>query len=109
MAQVQTSAATVVRLVGLKGVAVEEVSTSRTGVEYTQRLTVWLGEGHGLNVGDKAKFSGLLSVKTREYNDKTYADVALSNGRYDPESLMYASDVLPPKSAPEGWGVEDDF
>lgn len=85
----------------------EEVSTSRDGREFKMYFTVWLGEGHGLRVGDSARFTGSLGAKTREYDGKTYMDLSISNGRYDPATLKSSNDVS--QAMPDGWGEEDGF
>jgi hypothetical protein len=81
MAEVRTGMATVERLAGAKGVGIDEVQTSASGNDFHLHMTVWLAENHGLQVGDRARFWGRLSTKTREYNGKTYVDVNLNDGQ----------------------------
>lgn len=85
--EVRTNMATVERLVGGKGVAIVEVTTYQTSQEFKMHATVWLGEGHGLQVGDRARFYGQLRAKTREYQGTWYADVSLSDAQVLPGTL----------------------
>ncbi|WP_157509473.1 hypothetical protein [Glaciibacter superstes] len=81
MAEARTNEATVKRLVGGKGVSIEEVITGDNGQEFKSFFTVWLGDGHGLNVGDRARFYGQLSAKRTEKEGRVYFDMQLSRGQ----------------------------
>lgn len=80
MAEVRTHLATVKRMAGGKGVTVEEVVQSGER-QFKSFFTVWLGDGHGLNVGDQARFYGELSTKKTEKDGKTYFDLNLNQGQ----------------------------
>jgi hypothetical protein len=80
MAETRTQEATVKRLLGDKGVSVEEVITKGER-QFTTYFAVWLNEGHGLNVGDRARFYGQLSTKKTEKDGKVYFDLNLSDGQ----------------------------
>ena len=96
MAEVRTNPATVTRIVGSRGVAIEEVTGEKDGKEFKNRFTVWVGEGHGLNEGDKARFYGEIGMKSREHNDKTYWDMVISKAQVLEGTLVRA-----PRPAPE--------
>lgn len=80
MAEIRTQKATVQRLAGSKGVTVKE-TTIVGEKEFSLYFTVWLGEGHGLNVGDVARFYGEFSWKKTEKNGNTYVDLNLNRGQ----------------------------
>lgn len=104
MAEVRTYPARVTRLAGSKGVAVEEVR--RDGErEFKSYFTVWLGEGHGLQVGDEARFYGQLSVKKSEKGERVYVDVMINGGRVVEGSLVRAerSESWVPSGEGAGW------
>jgi hypothetical protein len=102
VAEVRTYPARVTRLAGAKGVAVEEIR--RDGErEFKSFFTVWLGEGHGLQVGDEARFYGQLSVKKTEKGDRVYVDVMVNNGQVVEGSLVRG---VPAESWRPGGGGE---
>jgi hypothetical protein len=82
MAEIRTDVAVVKRLAGAKGVVVAETHQKRDGSgTVDEYYTVWLGEGHGLRVGDRARFYGKHSKKVTEKNGHTYVDVVLNEGQ----------------------------
>lgn len=86
MAEVRTGPATVKRLLGDKGVSVEEVRVDGER-EFKSYFAVWLQPGHGLQIGDEARFYGQLGVKKTEKDDKVYVDVSISRAQIVEGSL----------------------
>jgi hypothetical protein len=80
VAEIRTHLATVKRMAGSKGVTVEEVVRSGER-EFKSYFTVWLGDGHGLSIGDQARFYGELSTKKTEKGGRTYFDLNLNNAQ----------------------------
>lgn len=101
MAEIRTQMATVTRLAGTKGVTLKE--TVRVGErEFSLYFTAWLGEGHGLNVGDSARFHGEFSWKKTERNGNTYVDLNLNRATILEGTLERAAQ-------PESWvGAGDE-
>ena len=72
-----------------KGASVVETFQKRDGTEGKSYYTAFFDEPHGLEEGATGKFSGLLSAKAREYQDKddnrrVAADIVLNSARYEP-------------------------
>lgn len=107
MAEIRTQIATVKRLAGGKGVTVEEV-VKVGDREFKSFFTVWLGDGHGLSVGDRARFYGQLSVKKTEKDGKTYVDLNLNQAQIVADTLEKAqpreSWMPATDEPPAGWG-----
>jgi len=97
VAEIRTQQATVKRLAGGKGVVVEEI-TKDGDREFKAYFTVWLGDGHGLSVGDAARFYGQHSVKKTEKDGKVYVDVNINRGQVVADTLVKAQ----PR---EAWGA----
>ena len=100
MAEIRTQRATVARLAGSKGVTVKETTTVGER-EFSTYFTVWLGDGHGLNVGDSARFYGDLSVKKNERNGTTYFDLNINRATVLEGTLERAAQ-------PESWVSGND-
>jgi hypothetical protein len=92
---IRTDEATVKRLAGGKGVTVVETRETRDGRSFEEYFTVWLGEGHGLNVGDTARFLGRFSKKVAERNGRTYVDVNVNDATVVEGSLVRAQQPDP--------------
>ncbi|WP_291053683.1 hypothetical protein [Herbiconiux sp.] len=97
---IRTEDATVKRLAGGKGVVVTEVVTLNDGRTFDEYFTVWLGDGHGLAVGDRARFLGRFSKKVTEKGDKTFVDVNLNDAKVVDGTLVKAA------PAADGWGAD---
>ena len=72
-----------------KGASVVETFQKRDGTEGKSYYTAFFDEPHGLDEGATGKFSGLLSAKAREYQDKdgnarVSADIVLNSARFEP-------------------------
>lgn len=70
------------------GASVVETFQKRDGTEGNSYYTAFFDQPHGLEEGATGKFSGLLSVKAREYEDKegntrTSADAVLNSARFE--------------------------
>lgn len=90
MAEIRTGTSKVERLVGGKGVAIVETTSSTSGADFKLHMTAWLRENHGLQVGDSARFGGFLGVKKREVGDKVYVDINLNNAQVIAGTLQRA-------------------
>jgi hypothetical protein len=101
--EARTQPATVTRIVGQKGVAIEEVTGERDGKEFKNYVTVWVGDDHGLQVGDKARFYGEVQLKTREHNGQKYTDLVLSNAQVLEGTLVKA----PRQESGSGWAADE--
>lgn len=70
-----------------KGASIKETFTKRDGTEGAAYYTAFFDEPHGLSEGSTGKFSGLLSVKAREYEKdgevKSSIDVVLNSARFE--------------------------
>jgi len=62
-----------------KGARIKESFTKRDGEAGAAYYSAFFEQEHGLNVGDEGKFSGLLGVKSEEYDGKHFARVTLNN------------------------------
>ncbi len=74
-----------------KGASVVETFSKRDGTEGKSYYTAFFDAPHGLSEGATGKFSGLLSTKAREYEDKegnprTAVDVVLNSARFEAEA-----------------------
>lgn len=74
-----------------KGASVVETFNKRDGTEGKSYYTAFFDAPHGLSEGATGKFSGLLSTKAREYEDKegntrTAVDVVLNSARFEAEA-----------------------
>ena len=81
-----------------KGASIKESFTKRDGTEGASYYTAFFDAPHGLDEGATGKFSGLLSVKAREYQDKegntrVTADAVLNSARF--EAADAADDSAP--------------
>jgi hypothetical protein len=103
MAMIRTEDATVKRLAGGKGVVVTETVTLNDGRTFDEYFTVWLGDGHGLNVGDRARFLGRFSKKITEKGDKTYVDINLNDATVVEGTLVRGT---PPAADGGSWGTD---
>lgn len=106
MAEIRTSLATVIRLAGGKGVVVEEITLSGDR-EYKSYFTAWLGEGHGLIVGDQARFQGQISTKKTEKDEKIYFDVNMNQATVVEGTLIKKPETRSswePGQDTGGWG-----
>lgn len=90
MAIVNVKNATVARTFynGL-GASIKETFQKRDGSEGASYYTAFFDKPHGLSEGDTGNFSGLLSVRAREYENKdgdtvTTADAILNSARFEP-------------------------
>lgn len=70
-----------------KGASVVETFQKRDGTEGNSYYTAFFDAPHGLEEGAEGKFSGLLSVKAREYEKdgeiKHTADAVLNSARFE--------------------------
>lgn len=69
-----------------KGLKIKESFTKRDGSEGASYYSAFFEAPHGLNVGDSAKFSGLLGAKGRTYDKQdgsvgVSADLTLNNAK----------------------------
>lgn len=69
-----------------KGLKIKETFKKRDGSEGASYYSAFFEEPHGLNVGDTAKFSGLLGLKGRTYEKQdgstgVAADATLNNAK----------------------------
>lgn len=101
MAELRTQMATVTRLAGSKGVVVKETVTAGER-EFSLYFTAWVGEGHGLNVGDSARFVGDFSWKKTERNGRTYVDLNLNRASMMDGTLERADDQPEPSWTGDG-------
>jgi hypothetical protein len=100
MAMIRTEEATVKRLAGGKGVVVTETITKRDGGAFEDYFTVWLGDGHGLQVGDKARFLGKFSKKVTEKDSRTFVDINVNDAKVVEGTLVKAA----PAAESGDWG-----
>lgn len=82
-----------------KGLKIKESFTRRDGQPGAAYYTAFFETPHGLNVGDTAKFSGLLSAKARDYEKQDgsvawIADITLNNAKA--EDVTSANDADSP-------------
>lgn len=71
-----------------QGASVVETFQKRDGTEGKSYYTAFFDAPHGLDEGVAGKFSGLLSAKSREYEDKegqtrTAVDIVLNSARFE--------------------------
>jgi hypothetical protein len=74
-----------------KGASVVETFQKRDGTEGKSYYTAFFDAPHGLSEGSTGKFSGLLSAKAREYEDKegnnrVTADIVLNSARFEADN-----------------------
>lgn len=73
------------------GASIVETFQKRDGTEGNSYYTAFFDEPHGLEEGAEGKFSGLLSVKARSYENKdgetvNTADAVLNSARFEATS-----------------------
>lgn len=71
-----------------QGASIKESFTKRDGTEGASYYTAFFDQPHGLDEGATGKFSGLLSTKIRDYDDKDgnpkqSLDVVLNSARFE--------------------------
>ena len=71
--------------VGFEGklAKVKESFTKRDGTEGAAYFSAFFEAPHGLDVGAKGKFSGVLGVKPDIYEGKAKADVTINQTRFE--------------------------
>lgn len=81
-----------------KGLAFKEEFTKRDGSTGAAYYTAFFAEPHGLAEGDRAKFSGNLSVTLRNYDKdgeiRYSADATINNTKA--EEVVYAGQAAEP-------------
>jgi len=64
-----------------KGARIKESFVKRDGTDGAAYYSLFAEQPHGLNVGDVGKFSGLLGIKSEEYEGKHFAKATLNNAK----------------------------
>lgn len=72
-----------------KGISIKETFEKQDGTEGAAYYTAFFNEDPGLGEGTRGKFSGFLSVKSREFEKdgvtKHSADAVLNSARFEAE------------------------